>query len=119
MFITDCGSSNGTFINNIRLSTTNKKSKKVEIFSEDILRSLKVNLLYFSPTQFFFRFGSSVVDSKKMRSVEKCIVGKITILDENGSTLERRPLDNKYIQNYNVSQLSLVLVHESNLEKIS
>ena len=54
-----------------------------------------------------------------MRSVEKSIVGKITILDENGSTLERRPLDNKYIQNYNVSQLSLVLVHKSNLEKIS
>ena len=38
IFISDCGSSNGTYINNFRIGSTNKKSTKQEIFSQDILR---------------------------------------------------------------------------------
>ena len=41
----DTGSSNGTFVNNIRLSKSGEESKMTEIFSNDILR-----------------FGSDIVD---------------------------------------------------------
>ena len=41
----DTGSSNGTFVNNIRLSKSGEESKMTEIFSSDILR-----------------FGSDIVD---------------------------------------------------------
>ena len=38
LFLSDCGSSNGTFINNLRLSKPNKTSKEVQLFSRDIIR---------------------------------------------------------------------------------
>ena len=44
-FILDTGSSNGTFVNNIRLSKTGEESKMTEIFNGDIVR-----------------FGSDIVD---------------------------------------------------------
>ena len=44
-FILDTGSSNGTFVNNIRLSKTGEESKMTEIFNGDIIR-----------------FGSDIVD---------------------------------------------------------
>lgn len=44
-FIVDTGSSNGTFVNNIRLSKTGEESKMTEIFNGDIIR-----------------FGSDIVD---------------------------------------------------------
>ena len=44
-FILDTGSSNGTFVNNIRLSKTGEESKMTEIFTGDIIR-----------------FGSDIVD---------------------------------------------------------
>lgn len=47
-FILDTGSSNGTFVNNIRLSKTGEESKMTEIFTGDIIR-----------------FGSDIVDKVK------------------------------------------------------
>lgn len=44
-YILDTGSSNGTFVNNIRLSRTGEESKMTEIFTSDIIR-----------------FGSDIVD---------------------------------------------------------
>ena len=38
LFLSDCGSSNGTFINNLRLSKPNKTSKEVQLYSQDIIR---------------------------------------------------------------------------------
>ena len=38
LFLSDCGSSNGSYLNNVRLSSAGKKSNKVEIFSEDVIR---------------------------------------------------------------------------------
>ena len=38
LFLSDCGSSNGTFINNLRLSKPNKTSKEVQLFSQDVIR---------------------------------------------------------------------------------
>ncbi len=37
-YLVDTGSSNGTFVNNIRLSKSGEESKMTEIFSNDILR---------------------------------------------------------------------------------
>ena len=44
-FVMDTGSSNGTFVNNIRLSKSLEESKMTEVFNNDLLR-----------------FGSDVVD---------------------------------------------------------
>ena len=44
-YILDTGSSNGTFVNNIRLSKTGEESKMTEVFTGDIIR-----------------FGSDIVD---------------------------------------------------------
>ena len=40
LFLSDCGSSNGTFINNFRLSKPNRTSKEVQLFSQDVIRSI-------------------------------------------------------------------------------
>ena len=48
------GSSNGTFVNNIRLSKSGEESKMTEVFTNDILR-----------------FGSDIVD--KSRQVHNCL----------------------------------------------
>ena len=38
MCLADMGSSNGTFINNLRLSKAGQRSEEVQIFSQDIVR---------------------------------------------------------------------------------
>ena len=49
-YILDTGSSNGTFVNNIRLSKTGEESKMTEVFTGDIIR-----------------FGSDIVDKVRNR----------------------------------------------------
>jgi pSer/pThr/pTyr-binding forkhead associated (FHA) protein len=48
-FLVDTGSSNGSFINNIRLSKSGEESKLTRIYSDDVLR-----------------FGSDVLDKVKL-----------------------------------------------------
>ena len=72
-FIVDTGSSNGTFVNNIRLSKCGEESKVTEIFSGDSLR-----------------FGSDVVDKSK-NVTQKCIVAKVQLFYPDGSEYEARP----------------------------
>ena len=48
------GSSNGTFVNNIRLSKSGEESKMTEIFTNDILR-----------------FGSDIVDKSRQVCIRK------------------------------------------------
>ena len=50
-FVMDTGSSNGTFVNNIRLSKSLEESKMTEIFTNDLLR-----------------FGSDVLDKVQCSS---------------------------------------------------
>ena len=47
-YIFHLGSSNGTFVNNIRLSKSGEESKMTEVFTNDILR-----------------FGSDIVDKSR------------------------------------------------------
>ena len=72
-FILDTGSSNGTFVNNIRLSKCGEESKVTEIFTGDSLR-----------------FGSDVVDKSK-NITQKCIVAKIQLFYPDGLEYETRP----------------------------
>ena len=51
-FILDTGSSNGTFVNNIRLSKTGEESKMTEVFTGDIIR-----------------FGSDIVDKVSLSTL--------------------------------------------------
>ena len=60
-YLVDTGSSNGSFVNNIRLSKCGEESKVTEIFSGDSLR-----------------FGSDVVDKSK-NVTQKCIVAKVQL----------------------------------------
>ena len=46
-----------------------------------------------------FRFGSSVVDKGIKRCVEKCIVGRLKILNPDGEEWDIRPLSDKYVGN--------------------
>ena len=55
-YVMDTGSSNGTFVNNIRLSKSLEESKMTEIFTNDLLR-----------------FGSDVLD--KVRQFKNSGVG--------------------------------------------
>ena len=93
IFRSDCGSSNGTFINNFRIGSTNKKSSKQEIFSQDILRLVTCYRKYFDKRN--IRFGSSIVDKGSNGIVEKCIIGKLKIFDENGDEWDTRPISNR------------------------
>ena len=55
LFLSDCGSSNGSYLNNVRLSSAGKKSNKVEIFSEDVIRcdTSKIENLFVVWTHYF------------------------------------------------------------------
>ena len=57
-YLVDTGSSNGTFVNNIRLSKSGEESKMTEIFSNDILR-----------------LGSDIVD-KVQRHDTECVTAE-------------------------------------------
>jgi len=76
-FILDTGSSNGTFVNNIRLSKTGEESKMTEIFTGDIIR-----------------FGSDIVD-KSRQITQKCIVTKIKLYDSDGNLAPSRPPESR------------------------
>jgi len=74
IFIIDNGSSNGTFVNNIRLSKAGRQSDPVEVFTGDMLK-----------------FGSEVEDKNK-KVVQKPVVSKVTILkDDKVEYRERSP----------------------------
>ena len=95
LFLSDCGSSNGTFINNFRLSKPNKTSKEVQLFSQDVIRwaldRCNLPILQYLTIS---RFGSSVVD--KERRVEKCVCGRVEIFAQSGIQWSPRPQGDKY-----------------------
>jgi len=72
-FLLDTGSSNGSFVNNIRLSKCGEESKVTQIYTGDLLR-----------------FGSDVVDKAK-NVTQKCIVAKIKLYYPDGVDCESRP----------------------------
>jgi len=74
IFIVDNGSSNGTFVNNIRLSKAGRHSEPVEVFTGDLLK-----------------FGSKVEDKNK-KVIQKPVVAKVTIFkDDKVEIRERSP----------------------------
>lgn len=76
-YIVDTGSSNGTFVNNIRLSKSGEESKMTEIFTGDILR-----------------FGSDIVD-KSRQVTQKCIVTKVRLCHCDGTDAGLRPSESR------------------------
>eukprot|EP00092_Neocalanus_flemingeri_P001703 GFUD01001818.1.p1 GENE.GFUD01001818.1~~GFUD01001818.1.p1 ORF type:complete len:625 (-),score=203.65 GFUD01001818.1:374-2248(-) len=72
-FLLDTGSSNGTFVNNIRLSKAGQESELTEVFTGDMLK-----------------FGADVVD-KSRSATQKCVMMKIQLFMEDGSEQIRRP----------------------------
>jgi len=73
----DCGSSNGSFINNFRLSKPAEQSLATEIYSKDIIR-----------------FGSQVNDKDK-KIKEKCIVAKVQLFLPDGHGVQERPTSDR------------------------
>jgi len=71
--ILDTGSSNGTFVNNVRLSRAGQESGLTEVFTGDIIR-----------------FGSDVVDKAK-KTTQKCVVLRLQLLDCEGQEWPSRP----------------------------
>jgi len=69
----DTGSSNGTFVNNIRLSKAGQESGITEVFNGDILR-----------------FGSDVVDKAK-NATQKCVVLRLQLFGQDGKEWAKRP----------------------------
>eukprot|EP00090_Calanus_glacialis_P001102 TRINITY_DN10775_c0_g1_i5.p1 TRINITY_DN10775_c0_g1~~TRINITY_DN10775_c0_g1_i5.p1 ORF type:complete len:650 (-),score=199.32 TRINITY_DN10775_c0_g1_i5:285-2234(-) len=72
-FLLDTGSSNGTFVNNIRLSKAGQESELTEVFTGDMLK-----------------FGADVLD-KSRNVTQKCVMMKIQLFLEDGSEQIRRP----------------------------
>ena len=76
------------------LSKANKTSKEVQLFSQDIIRSVEQSkILEKFLTVMFWRFGSSVVD--KDQTVEKCVCARVEIYDQSGRARPHRPPHNK------------------------
>merc|ERR1711892_38549 len=72
-YLLDTGSSNGTFVNNIRLSKASQKSELTEVFTGDMLK-----------------FGADVLD-KSRNVTQKCVMMKVQLFLEDGSEQIRRP----------------------------
>jgi len=72
-FLLDTGSSNGSFVNNIRLSKAGQESDLTEVFTGDILK-----------------FGADVLD-KSRNVTQKCVMMKIQLFLEDGSEQTKRP----------------------------
>jgi len=72
-FLLDTGSSNGTFVNNIRLSKAGQESELTEVFTGDMLK-----------------FGADVLD-KSRNVTQKCVMMKIQLFLEDGTEQIRRP----------------------------
>ena len=90
-FLLDTGSSNGTFVNNIRLSKTGTESELTEIFSGDIIR-----------------FGSDVVD-KSRNVTQKSVIMKITLVLPDGRDHSSRPSSSRlYRPSDSYEDLSIV-----------
>eukprot|EP00092_Neocalanus_flemingeri_P006970 GFUD01007522.1.p1 GENE.GFUD01007522.1~~GFUD01007522.1.p1 ORF type:complete len:459 (+),score=143.29 GFUD01007522.1:95-1378(+) len=73
LYIIDTGSSNGTFVNNIRLSKAGKESDPTEVFTGDIIK-----------------LGSEVTDKNK-ELTQMPVVAKITLVMEDGLENRARP----------------------------
>ena len=73
----------------------------MRMLSGVIPAKLKMYLMYGHITlkATHFRFGSSVVDKGIKRCVEKCIVGRLKILNPDGEEWDIRPLSDKYVGN--------------------
>lgn len=76
-YVVDTGSSNGTFVNNIRLSKCGEESKVTELFTGDTLR-----------------FGSDVVDKAKSVT-QKCVVAKLRLIYNDGTECDTRPVSSR------------------------
>jgi len=76
IFLKDNGSRNGSFINNHRLGTTFQESESTVLYSDDIIR-----------------FGAQARDDVTV--VEKCIIARVKILDDQGKTVGIRPAHDK------------------------
>ena len=87
----DTGSSNGTFINNIRLSKCGEQSKLTEIYSEDTLR-----------------FGSDVVDKAK-NVTQKCVVVALRLWYPDGLEYDSRPTSSRLYRKKINKSLFIVL----------
>lgn len=90
-FLLDTGSSNGTFVNNIRLSKSGTESELTEVFTGDILR-----------------FGSDVVD-KSRNVTQKSVIMKVTLQLPGGSEHCSRPSNSRlYRPSDSYEDLSIV-----------
>ena len=72
-YLVDTGSSNGSFVNNIRLSKCGEESKVTQVYTGDLIR-----------------FGSDVVDKAK-NVTQKCIVAQLKLFYPEGEEAEGRP----------------------------
>eukprot|EP00092_Neocalanus_flemingeri_P011053 GFUD01011901.1.p1 GENE.GFUD01011901.1~~GFUD01011901.1.p1 ORF type:complete len:835 (-),score=288.99 GFUD01011901.1:58-2562(-) len=80
-YLKDTGSSNGTFINNFRLSQAGKQSEETQIYSQDIIR-----------------FGSQVETDKTYGGKAKCIVARIQIYFADGTEFVERAVNDKFFR---------------------
>ena len=77
IYIIDIGSSNGTFVNNIRLSKAGKESDPTELFTGDIIK-----------------FGTEEAEKNK-KVAQKPVVGKIALFMDDG--VEHRERFKSYV----------------------
>ena len=90
-FLLDTGSSNGTFVNNIRLSKSGSESELTEVFTGDILR-----------------FGSDVLD-KSRNVTQKSVIMKIRLVLPDGRDHCPRPSSSRlYRPSDSYEDLSIV-----------
>ena len=90
-FLLDTGSSNGTFVNNIRLSKSGSESELTELFTGDIVR-----------------FGSDVLD-KSRNVTQKSVIMKITLVLPDGRDHCCRPSSSRlYRPSDSYEDLSIV-----------
>merc|ERR1712226_500076 len=75
-YLKDVGSSNGTFVNNFRLSKSGAESEDTQIYTEDVLR-----------------FGAQI-ESDGQKS--KCVICKIKIYRPDGTEAPSRSISDRY-----------------------
>ena len=86
----DTGSSNGTFVNNIRLRFKLTKIRKFESYVSFFSKSCKESEMTEIFTGDILRFGSDVVD-KSRNVTQKCVIVKVTLHHANGEEQKQRP----------------------------
>ena len=97
VLIKDSGSSNGTFINNIRLSKPGKESEPVEVFSGDIIK-----------------FGSEVEDKSKKVKQKPVVIRATIIVDDKVDTRERQ--EKRLMFSHGFQYLILDRPHQNTLD---